>query len=130
MRKFLLVAVCLLVAAPAAVAQDKRKSEFFVGYSNLGAEVVLDRADPNRLFNKDIFDQRSTSGFEGSGAGFFSDSGFGVKGDFSFHLRDRSTDVTGGSDRVRTDIFFFLGGPAGVRGLFHLTRWSLKPFAT
>ncbi len=105
MRKFLLGVVCLLAAAPAASAQGERKSEFFVGYLNLGAEVVLDRAD--RLPNRDFFDLCSLSGFEAAGAGYFGDSGLGLAdssspdGQSGAHSRDR--DEARDRGRLRAD---------------------------
>ncbi len=35
----------------------------------------------------------------------------GLKGDFSFHTDKDSTDFIGGSDSIKTDVFYFLGGP-------------------
>ncbi|HWQ32096.1 MAG TPA: outer membrane beta-barrel protein [Blastocatellia bacterium] len=112
MNRFYLIALCLLVMAPAALAQSSdRRVEFFIGYSNLQAEGVPDRNDPNNVFTGDFFDRRKgLHGVDGSITGFFN-SGFGLKGDFSFHRNEDSTSVSNGRDSVEHRVTYFMGGP-------------------
>lgn len=112
MNRFYLIALCLLVMAPAALAQSSdRRVEFFIGYSNLQAEGVPDRNDPNNVFNGDFFDRRKgLHGVNGSITGFFN-SGLGLKGDFSFHRNEDSTSVSNGRDSVEHRVTYFMGGP-------------------
>lgn len=110
MQKIFLVMVCLLAAAMPAAAQSDRR-EFFVGYSNLQAEGLPDRNDPSNGFSNDFFDRRKgLHGVNISGAGFFN-SGFGLKGDFSFHRTEDTTNVTNGRDSINTNVLYFMGGP-------------------
>lgn len=112
MQKLFLVVACLLATAPAILAQtNNRSGEFFVGYSNLQAEGVPNQNDPGNTFNNDFFDRRKgLHGINASGTGFFG-SALGLKGDFSFHRNDDTTDLNGGRDSIKTDVYYFMGGP-------------------
>jgi opacity protein-like surface antigen len=112
MNKLLLASVCLLLLAPAVMAQaTDRRVEFFVGYSHLRAEGVPDPNDPNNVFNEDFFDRRrGQHGINASVAGYFT-SVLGLKGDFSFHRNEDSTDFTNGRDSVENQTYYFMAGP-------------------
>jgi opacity protein-like surface antigen len=106
-------------------AQSERKPEVFFGYSNLQAQGLPDRNDVTGLFSSDFFNDRATlHGFDASVSGFLADS-FGITADFSFNENSRSNAVFGLADSIKTDIFYFMGGPTLTVG--HSSR--LQPFA-
>ncbi|MGE0130781.1 MAG: outer membrane protein [Blastocatellales bacterium] len=111
MQKLFFILCCLLITVATAYAQPERRYEFFGGYSNLQAEGIPDRDSPGSVFDDNFFERRKgLHGFEISGGGYFT-STFGLKGDFSFHTDKDSTDFVGGSDSIKTQVYYFLGGP-------------------
>lgn len=109
MKSLLLIAVCLIVMAPASFAQGR--AEFFVGYSNLQAEGVPNPDNPGQIFDDDFFDRRrGAHGINGSITGYLN-SVFGIKGDFSFHRNEDGTDFLGGRDSMENRTIYFMGGP-------------------
>ncbi len=111
MQKILLVAACLLLAAPAAFAQSEKRVEVYAGFSNLQAEGIPDPDDPGNVFDDNFFDRRrGLNGFNLTLDGYFN-SVFGLKGDFSFHRNEDSTGVTGGRDTIENRVMYFMGGP-------------------
>jgi len=123
MRKLLLVFASLLFAAPAVLAQDERRGEIFVGYSNLQAEGITDRDDPTSPFDNDFFGRRKgLHGLQVSGAGFLS-SVFGIKGDVSWHRNRDTRTLAGVQNRFDTDVVYFMGGPA-----LRVGRGPIQPF--
>lgn len=103
-----LVALCLFASSATAQTSDK-KFDFFVGYSNLQAEGVAD--DDQSTTQDDFFDRReSIHGVNAAATAWFQ-SGFGLKGDFSFHRKSDSEDVTGGRDEASFSTAYFMGGP-------------------
>jgi opacity protein-like surface antigen len=110
MSKQLLI-LCLLLVAPAAMAQTTdKKFEFFAGYSNLQAEGIAD--DDQSTTQDDFFDRReSIHGLNVAGTGWFQ-SGFGLKGDFSWHRKgDTETVAGGGRDEASFNVAYFMAGP-------------------
>jgi hypothetical protein len=84
-------------------AQNEGEPQFFVGYSNLQAEGLPEKNDPDNLFSPDFLDRRTT--LHGINAEVtFPLSMLGITGDFSFNRNDRSQDVVNGSDSINTDI--------------------------
>src|SRR5262245_10311517 len=88
MRKLVLVAAFLVLCGPLAFAQETKRTQFVVGYSNLQAEAVPDPDDPNNVFDDDFFGRRTgLHGVNLSATGYLS-SWFGLTGDFSYHRKD------------------------------------------
>ncbi len=111
MRYFLLVAACLLGLATISFAQTDKKAEVFLGYSNLQAEGIPDRNDPNNVFDDDFFDRRKgLHGGNASVTGYFF-SRLGITGDFSFHRTEDTTDFTGMRNSIDTRVIYFMAGP-------------------
>jgi opacity protein-like surface antigen len=95
-------------------AQEPRKPEFFVGYSNLQGEGLPDTNDPNNFISNDFLNRRTTlHGFNG-GVTLFPFQTFGITGDISFNRKHESVDVTAGSNSQNTDVWYFLAGPSYV----------------
>jgi opacity protein-like surface antigen len=111
MKQLFLIAMSLFVLGPTVFAQSDRRVELFVGYSNLQGEGIVDPEDPNDVFDNDFFDRRrGLNGFNASVTGYLS-SVFGIKGDFSFHRNEDSTDLVGGSNSSESRVIYFMGGP-------------------
>lgn len=122
MRKSLLLALFILVFAPAALfaqtTSEPRGAEIFVGYSNLQSEGITGFPQQN-VFNNDFFNNRTgLNGLNTSVTGYLSPR-FGLTGEFSFYQRARDTQgnntvvgTTGTfNNETRTRRFNFLGGP-------------------
>jgi hypothetical protein len=111
MKKSILIAISMLVFAPSIFAQTSKPFEFFIGYSNVQGEGIIDRDDPSAVFDDDFFDRRlGLHGVNASIAGYFN-SALGFKGDFSFHRNEDTAAVLGGRNNIRNKIFYFMAGP-------------------
>jgi opacity protein-like surface antigen len=100
--------VCLLVFTTAAAAQ---RPEIFVGYTNLQAEGLPNRNNPNWVFDTEFFRDRTTlHGVNGSVTAY-NEVGIGITGDFSWARRSQGQDFVGGTVEQDTDIYYALGGP-------------------
>src|SRR5215470_6281878 len=123
-KLMLLVSIFMLSAVP-LFAQSERKPELFFGYSNLQAQGLPDTNNLTGIFGSDFFNNRTTMhGFD-SEVSAFPSSMFGITGNFSFDENSRSnTRFIGLNDSVKTDIFYFLGGPTLTVG--HSSR--VQPF--
>jgi opacity protein-like surface antigen len=122
-RTFVLMLIVLMFAGISAFAQE-RKPEIFVGYSNLQAEGLPDKNNVTGIFSSDFLNNRTTlHGFTTDVSGFFLDN-LGITGNFSFNENSRSHDTATRSDAIKTDVFYFLGGPTLKVG--HSAR--LQPF--
>src|SRR5262249_17497633 len=99
--------------------------EVFLGYSNLQAQGLPDTNNLTGIFGSDFFNNRTTMhGFD-SEVSAFPSSMFGITGHFSFDENSRSnTRFIGLNASVKTDIFYFLGGPTLTVG--HSSR--VQPF--
>jgi opacity protein-like surface antigen len=97
-----------------AFAQEPRKPEFFVGYSNLQGEGLPDTNDPNNFISNDFLNRRTTLHGINGGITLFPFQSFGITGDISFNRKHESIDVTAGSNSQNTDIWYFLAGPSYV----------------
>ena len=114
----------LMFSAISLFAQSERKPEIFLGYSNLQAQGLPDRNNLTGIFGSDFFNNRTTlHGFNSEVTGFLGDN-FGLTGNFSFNENNRSNSFFSGNDSVKTDIFYFMGGP--TLSLGHSAR--LQPF--
>src|SRR5207249_2097590 len=99
-------------------------TDIFLGYSNLQAEGLSDKNDLTGLFGSNFFNNRTTlHGFDTEVTRYLTDS-FGITGNFSFNENSRSNRFFGTSDSLKTDIFYFMGGPTLTVG--HSSR--LQPF--
>ena len=106
-------------------AQSERKPEIFFGYSNLQAQGLPDRNNSTGIFGSDFFNNRTTlHGFNTEVSGFLADT-FGITGSFSFNENSRSNSTLSRTDSVKTDIFYFMGGPTLTIGRSR----RLQPFA-
>ena len=120
LKSLLATVVCILVTAPFASAQGP---EFFIGYSNLQAEGLPERNDPNWVFNTDFFRARTTlHGVNAELSGYV--KGVGFTGDFSFNRKGRTDSFTGGQDERHLDTYYFLAGPS-----FKFSSSKVQPFA-
>jgi len=124
-QKFILLLVLFTLPGISLFAQSERKPEVFLGYSNLQAQGLPDRNNLTGIFGSDFFNNRTTlHGFDTEVSAFPS-SIFGLTGNFSFNENSRSNNrFIGLKDSVKTDIFYFLGGPTFTVG--HSSR--LQPF--
>jgi len=120
--KFVLPVVFMFFAA-SSFAQSDRRAEVFVGYSNLQAEGVLDTSSVSGLFNSTFLNNRTNMhGFNTDVSAFLTDA-VALTGNFSFNENGRSANFLG-TDSIRTDIIYFMGGPTLLIG--HSGR--LQPF--
>ena len=109
-RKFV---PCLLIlfSALSAYGQDDVRPQYFIGYSNLQAEGLPDKNDPDNLLSPDFLDRRTT--LHGINAAVtFPFANFGLTGDFSFNRNDESADFADVNQSIKTDVFYFVGGPS------------------
>ena len=110
MRRFLLLAVLLLVSAPAALAQadDYKKWEFFGGYSALGFDTAA--GDTGNANVEAVLSGRNTlRGFELALTRNIHKY-VGVKFDYSLHLREDNIDQLAATGTVDTTVQNYLGG--------------------
>src|SRR5262245_30841287 len=99
-----LLIFALLLSARLGFAQGERKPEIFVGYSNLQAEGLPDRNNPNNFFSNSFFSNRATL-HGGTVAGtVFPFGSYAITGDFSFNRQSRSADFSGGKNSEKTNI--------------------------
>src|ERR1051325_3753809 len=117
MKRASLILLCLFsVSAVSAFAQTERKPEIFLGYSNLQAKGLPDTNNLTGLFGSDFFNNRTTlHGFSAEATPFLKDS-FGITGKCSFNENRRSDTFSFGNDSLKTDIFYFMGGPTVTLG--------------
>jgi opacity protein-like surface antigen len=109
--RFILLSVFFLFSSISLFAQSDRKTEFFVGYSNLQAQGLPDKNNVTGIFSSDFLNDRSTlHGFATEVNGFLSGN-FGLTGSFSFNENKQSNATFLRSDSVKTDILYFMGGP-------------------
>ncbi len=116
-RRILSLIPLLLLPAASLFAQSERKPEVFVGYSNLQGQGLQDQ---NGLFNN----RATLHGFDTEVTPFLGDR-LGITGDFSFNENGSSNDFSAGSNSVKTEVFYFMGGPSLSLG--HSSRF--QPFA-
>jgi opacity protein-like surface antigen len=120
-----LVFLLMLSFAMSSFAQDsERKPTFFVGYSNLQAEGLPNKNDPDNLLSPDFLDRRTTMhGVNGEVTLPF--GMFGITGDLSFNRNKQSVDFAAANQSTKTDIIYFTAGPS-----FHFLRTArFEPFA-
>jgi len=108
------VLLVLLLSTISAFGQD-RQTGYFVGYSVLQAEGMPDRDDPNNFFTSNFVNHRtSLQGLNGEVSFYPASSLLGVTGNVSFNRKGRSADVSNGSNKESTNVWYFLAGPSYV----------------
>ncbi len=108
MNKYILSCIIILMSLTSAFAQGKR-AEVFVGYSNLQADRSFDDLGNFNAFSES-FKRNGIHGVEGS-ITRFPVSWLGITGDFSYHRKENSTSITGGSSQYKREAFYFMAGP-------------------
>src|SRR5512138_581943 len=123
-QRSVFLSVLFLLSAGSLFAQTEGKPTFFIGYSNLQAEGLPDKNDPDNLLSPDFIDRRTTlHGVNGEVT--LPIRSFGITGDFSFNRHDQSADLFNGSQSMKTDVMYFVAGPS-----FHFrNRTRVEPFA-
>ena len=122
--KFVLLPIASMLFSVSVFAQEGHKPEFFLGYTNLQAQGLPDQNSVTG-FGSNFFNNRTTlHGFGTEGTAFLADA-FGITGSFSFNENNLSDVTANESDSLKTDIFYFMGGPTVRIG--HSSR--LQPFA-
>src|SRR5262245_61429700 len=124
-RSFALLLLMILLSTVSIFAQGgEGKPTFFIGYSNLQAEGLPNKNDPDNLLSPAFIDRRTT--LHGVNAEMtYPFDAIGLTADFSFNRNERSGDFTGGGQSVKNDIMYFVAGPS-----FHfLTSSRVEPFA-
>jgi opacity protein-like surface antigen len=110
-RYVLLSLAAVLFPAASLFAQSDSKTSYFIGYSNLQAEGLPNKNDPDNVLSPEFLDRRTTlHGFNGEVT--FPIRSFGITGDFSFNRNKQSADFAGTTQSVRTDIMYLVAGPS------------------
>jgi opacity protein-like surface antigen len=123
-KSVLWLTLFFMSSAISLFGQSERKPEFFLGYSNLQAQGLPDKNQLTGIFGSEFLNNRTTvHGFDTEVSGFLADY-VGITGDFSFNENNRSHSTFFRTDSVKTDIFYFMGGPTFTVG--HSSR--LQPF--
>jgi len=90
-QRSVLLSLLLILLPVALFAQNDSTPKFFLGYSNLQAEGLPNKNNPNNVLSPEFIDRRSTlHGFNAEAT--FPIRNFGITGDFSFE-RVVSTDT-------------------------------------
>jgi opacity protein-like surface antigen len=110
--KLFFATFCLCLLSSAAFAQNNKRADFFIGYSNLQAEGIPDSNDPGNVFSDNFFERRTgLHGVHLAATGYFNNV-FGITGDFSFHRKEETFDFDfGDQDRLDTRVLYFMAGP-------------------
>src|SRR5687768_5739921 len=98
----LLVVLLSTLVAAQDEDKDKRRVEFFGGFSFLGTADEESGAPLIRFGGLD--------GFNVAATGYITKR-FGITGDFSAHFRRDTENVTGGTVRLKSNNFSYLAGP-------------------
>jgi len=126
MKRALGLIAFVMLLAPASYAQndDYKKWEFFGGYSALGFDTLAGDTDVAAL--NDVLSGRNTlRGFELSITRNVHKY-WGIKGDYSLHLREDNFSRPAGDGTVDTTVQNFLGG---IQLKDNGSEARLKPFA-
>ncbi len=110
-QRFVLLFTLIALSATSLFSQSDVKPRYFIGYSNLQAEGLPNKNDPDNLISPDFLDRRST--LHGVNAeATLPIQNFGITGDFSFNRNKQSSDLSNGTQSIKTDVFYFVGGPS------------------
>ncbi len=109
MKRLLAVATLFLVIAPTAMAQDDYyRLEFFGGYSALSFDNL--GGDTSSPAVNDLLNEKNTLRGFNLGLTYNFNKYFGVKGDYSLHLREDNFSRPAGSGTIDSTVQNFLGG--------------------
>jgi opacity protein-like surface antigen len=112
-----------ILSATSLFAQSDRRTEVFVGYSNLQAQGLLNTDSVTGFLGSEFLGNRTTlHGFNTEVSAFLTDN-VALTGNFSFNENSQSNNLIG-ADSIKTDILYFMGGPTLSIG--HSSR--LQPF--
>jgi opacity protein-like surface antigen len=102
MQKLLWMLLLIVLCAPIAAAQDKRRVEIFGGFSYLMTDLDEEDAPLDRFDGLD--------GFTVAVTGYVTKR-LGITGDFSAHYRKNVEEFPGGTVSFRSRNYNFLAGP-------------------
>lgn len=110
MKRLISLTALLLIFAPTTLAQsdDYIRWEFFGGYSVLRFDNLGDDTD-NPVVNEVLGEKNTLRGFN-LAVNYNFNRYFGVKGDYSLHLREDNFSRPLGSGTIDTTVHNFLGG--------------------
>lgn len=110
--KLFFATFCLILLSSATFAQNNKRTDFFIGYSNLQAEGVPNNNDPTNVFSDNFFERRTgLHGVNLAATGYFNNF-VGITGDFSFHRKKDTFDSDfGDRDSLETQVYYFMAGP-------------------
>jgi len=110
--KLFFATFCLVLLSSATFAQNNKRADFFIGYSNLQAEGIPNNNDPGNIFSDNFFERRTgLHGAHVAVTGYFNNA-VGITGDVSFHRKKDTFDFGGGdSDTLDTRVIYFMAGP-------------------
>jgi opacity protein-like surface antigen len=110
-RRSLILFVLIALSATSLFAQSDVKPKYFIGYSNLQAEGLPNKNDPENVLSPDFLDRRTT--LHGMNAeATFAIRNFGITGDFSFNRNKESSDFASATQEIKTDVIYFTVGPS------------------
>ena len=75
---------------------------------------IKGKYDPNNFFSNDFFNRRTTLQGVNAAVTLFPFETFGITGDLSYNRKNRTLDITDGTDSEHTDVWYFLAGPSYV----------------
>jgi opacity protein-like surface antigen len=110
-QRLVLFFTLLALSATSLFSQSDVRPRYFIGYSNLQAEGLPNKNDPDNIISPDFLDRRST--LHGVNAeATLPIQNFGITGDFSFNRNKQSSDFSNASQSMKTDVFYFVAGPS------------------
>ncbi len=111
MYRLIFATFCLFILTSGAFAQNNKRADFFIGYSNLQGEGIPNDNDPSAVFSDRFFERRTgLHGVHLAATGYFNNH-VGITGDFSFHRKEDNFDFSGGTDKLDTRVLYFMAGP-------------------
>jgi opacity protein-like surface antigen len=110
-RHLVLLSGLMLLSVSSLFAQAEFKPKYYIGYSNLQAEGLPNKNDPDNVLSPDFIDRRTT--LHGINAeATFPIRSFGLTGDFSFNRNKQSATFSSVTQDVKTDVYYFVAGPS------------------
>src|SRR6476660_2051577 len=110
-QRFALLFTLIAISATSLFSQSDVKPRYFIGYSNLQAEGLPNKNDPDNIISPDFLDRRTT--LHGVNAeATLPIQNFGITGDFSFNRNKESSNFSNASQSIKTDVFYFVAGPS------------------
>ena len=110
-RQFVLLSGLMLLSVSSLFAQAEYKPKYYIGYSNLQAEGLPNKNDPDNVLSPDFIDRRST--MHGINAeATFPIRAFGITGDFSFNRNKQSATFSSVTQDIKTDVYYLVAGPS------------------